>query len=376
MSRRARIVVGVALMLAVALATAAGLYWQSLQIAARTPGASLVTQDLHIEPGMPLRAVLRELERRELITDARRLEYFLRCCQSGARIDGAGIKAGHYRIAPGQTPLDILRQLVEGRVVLEQITLVDGWRFAQARTLVERHPAIVATLAGRSDAEVMQALGQPGLAAEGRFAPDTYSFAPGTTDLTLYRMAFEAQQRQLAKAWEQRQPDLPLTTPDEALTLASIVEKETGLASERPRIAGVFVNRLRRGMKLQSDPTVIYGLGENYDGNIRRRDLTTDTPYNTYTRAGLPPTPIALPGRDAIIATLNPEHTDAIFFVAIGDGSGGHYFSATLGEHNRAVQRLLQRLRQKPPQEEPEAPPALQTPSAPPASAVEEGAAP
>lgn len=348
MSKRARVLGIAAAVLVMVLAGTAWFYWRSLQVAAQTPGASLITQDMTIAPGTSLRAVLRELQQRELITDARRLEYFLRCCQKDSTIDGADIKAGHYRFAPGQTPLEILRQLVEGRVVLEQITLVEGWRFAQARAAVEKNPAIVATLASQSDAEVMQALGRPELAAEGRFAPDTYSFAPGTTDLTLYRMAFDAQQRQLLSAWEQRQPDLPLASPDEALTLASIIEKETGLASERSRIAGVFINRLRRGMRLQTDPTVIYGLGERYDGNIRRRDLTTDTPYNTYTRAGLPPTPIALPGNDAIVAALNPERTDAVFFVAIGDGSGGHYFSATLAEHNRAVQRYLERLRQTP----------------------------
>jgi UPF0755 protein len=168
--------------------------------------------------------------------------------------------------------------------------------------------------------------------------------------MQILRLAYEAQQRTLQQAWETRQADLPFASPAEALVMASIVEKETGLARERGRVAGVFINRLRRGMRLQSDPTVIYGLGSRYDGNIRRRDLTTDNPYNTYTRAGLPPTPIALPGRDAIIATLNPEKTDAIFFVAIGDGSGGHYFSATVAEHNRAVQRYLERLRSTPPE--------------------------
>ncbi|MEO6185997.1 MAG: endolytic transglycosylase MltG, partial [Steroidobacteraceae bacterium] len=163
--------------------------------------------------------------------------------------------------------------------------------------------------------------------------------------MQILRMAFEAQKRNLQEAWDARQKDLPFNTPDEALALASIVEKETGLASERRRVAGVYINRLRIGMRLQSDPTVIYGIRDHYDGNIRKRDLVTDTPYNTYTRAGLPPTPIALPGREAIVATLNPDKTDAIFFVASGDGTGGHYFSATVGEHNRAVQRYLERLR-------------------------------
>ena len=180
---------------------------------------------------------------------------------------------------------------------------------------------------------------------EGRFAPDTYRFAEETTDREILQLAYAAQERILARAWESRQKDLPLATPDEALVLASIIEKETGMPKERPRIAGVFVNRLRQGIRLQSDPTVIYGIRDRYDGDIRTRDLRTDTPYNTYTRSGLPPTPIAMPGSEAILAATHPEPTDAIFFVAVGDGTGGHYFSATLAEHNLAVRRYLDRLK-------------------------------
>ena len=326
------------------------LTWRSLQDAALTPGAATSAQRFTVPSGASLRRVLQSLESQQLIGDAAQVERYLRCCQRDKRYDGSGIKAGVYQIEPGQSPLDILRQLTDGRVAMERLTIVEGWRFSQMRTAVDRHPDIEHTLAGRPDAAIMQALGQAGVAAEGRFAPDTYAFAAGTTDLAIYRMAFDAQRKQLEQAWQSRQPDLPLTSADQALTLASIVEKETGLASERPRIAGVFVNRLRRGMMLQSDPTVIYGLGDRYDGDIRRSDLRADTPYNTYTRTGLPPTPIALPGRDAIQATLKPEPSEDIFFVAIGDGSGGHYFSATLREHNQAVQRYLERLRQDPPQ--------------------------
>jgi UPF0755 protein len=218
------------------------------------------------------------------------------------------------------------------------------------RAALARRPGLQRVVGDLSDAEIMRELGAPELAAEGQFAPDTYSYAPGTTsDLQILRLAFEAQRKVLQEAWSTRQPDLPFRTMEEALTLASIVEKETGLASERARVAGVYINRLRIGMRLQSDPTVIYGI-PRYDGNIRKSDLRTDTPYNTYTRAGLPPTPIALPGRDAIVATLNPEKTDALFFVAIGDGSGGHYFAATGAEHNRNVQRYLERLRSPPPE--------------------------
>ena len=345
-SRRIALAVGALLLIAAGLT---GWYVHSLRVAAMQPGRINATQYFEVKSGSSLRSVLRSLQQQGLIGDARRVEYFLRCCQSGTTLTGEGIKAGRYRINPGQTPVEILRLFTEGRVVLEQLTVVEGWRFSQMRTLIEAHPQIEKTLKGRSDAAIMTDLEQTGVFPEGQFAPDTYSFARGTTDLQLYRMAFSSQQQRLQQAWEHRQSGLPLGSPAQALALASIVEKETGLASERARIAGVFINRLRRGMMLQTDPTVIYGLGDRYDGNIRRRDLSADTPYNTYTRTGLPPTPIALPGKDAIIATLNPEPSDSLFFVAIGDGSGGHYFSATLAQHNRAVQRYLERLRSTPP---------------------------
>jgi UPF0755 protein len=319
--------------------------WYAVQNSALQSGDATTTQEIDIAPGSTLRSALNLLESRGLIRDARKLEYYLR---TKPQIR-AEIKAGRYRIEPGQSPLAILEQLTAGRVVLEHLTIVEGWSFAQMRSLIDRNPQIDHTLNGRSDGQIMTALGQPGLAAEGRFAADTYSFAPGTPDLQIYRLAFEAQARQLRSAWESRQKDLPIVSENEALTLASIVEKETGLASERARIAGVFTNRLRRKMPLQSDPTVIYGIRDRYDGNIRRSDLTTDTPYNTYTRTGLPPTPISLPGKDAIVAVLHPEKTDALFFVAIGDGSGGSYFSATVSEHNAAVRRYLDRLRRDPP---------------------------
>lgn len=325
------------------VAAIAGLY--HLRQAAQVPGAATQMQQFDVPQGASLRGVLQTLEERELILSARRLEWYLRCCARGT-VGAAGIKAGRYRIVPGQKPLEILHLLVEGKVVMERVTIPEGWTFTQMREHLARQQELRQTTAGRSDAEIMQELGFPDLHPEGRFAPDTYSYAPGvTTDMQILRMAFEAQRRNLQEAWDARQPDLPLASPEEALVLASIVEKETGLASERARVAGVFINRLRVDMRLQSDPTVIYGIRHRYDGNIRRSDLTTDTPYNTYTRTGLPPTPIALPGREAIVAVLNPEKTDALFFVAIGDGSGGHYFSATNAEHSRAVQRYLDRLR-------------------------------
>jgi UPF0755 protein len=331
----------VALLLAVAVA---GLWlWHGIRTAAVTPGRASIMQEVDVPQGATLRSVLRELERRELILSAQRLEWYLRCCWRGGM--GRGVQAGRYRFLPGEHPLVILRNMVDGKVVTEQIRILEGWTFAQMRAVLGRAKDLRHTVAEYSDEQIMRELGAPDVPAEGRFAPDTYTYAPGvTTDLQVLRLAYEAQRRHLQDAWDTRQPDLPFDTPEEALVLASIVEKETGLASERARVAGVFVNRLRRGMRLQSDPTVIYGMRDRYDGNIRRSDLTRDTPWNTYTRAGLPPTPIALPGREAIAATLNPEKTDAIFFVAIGDGSGGHFFSATLAEHNRAVARYLDRL--------------------------------
>jgi UPF0755 protein len=342
-SKRARAVILILLLLA-----AAGAMWlrYSLQQAATEPGPANTMQQFDVPQGASMRSVLQTLEQQKLIGNARLLEWYLRCCQRGTSLAGGGVKAGRYRLVPGTPPIEILRQLIEGRVVLEKVTILEGWTFTQMRAQLAKEKELLQTLTDLDEAQIMEELGAPDLAAEGRFAPDTYSFAPGvTTDMQILRMAFEAQRRNLQEAWDARQQDLPLATPDEALTLASIVEKETGLASERARVAGVFINRLRKGMRLQSDPTVIYGIRDRYDGNIRRRDLTTDTPYNTYTRAGLPPTPIALPGRKAIIATLNPEKTDSIFFVAIGDGSGGHYFSSTVSEHNQAVQRYLARLR-------------------------------
>jgi UPF0755 protein len=333
------------------LVVVAGAGWAGfslLRAAATTPGPAVAEQRVDVVPGSGLRVVFAQLQARGLIEHPRRFELYLRCCRPGGRGLPA-VKAGRYSIPPGLSPLDVLDRLVQGRVVLEQLTVVEGWTFAQFRAALAAHPEVAQTVAQAGDAEVMARLGQDGLFPEGQFAPDTYRFAAGTPDLQILRMAFDAQQRTLQEAWDSRVPDLPLASKAEALVLASVIEKETGLGSERPRIAAVFVNRLRLGMRLQSDPTVIYGIRDRYDGNIRRRDLTTDTPYNTYTRAGLPPTPIALPGRDAIHASLHPEPSDSLYFVAVGDGSGGHYFSATLDEHNRAVARYLQRLRQEPP---------------------------
>ena len=247
------------------------------------------------------------------------------------------IKAGEYQLQPGTTPEQLLEQLVAGKVTSYSLTLVEGWNFRQLLAAVAGHPVLQHTLHDLSDQEIMKRLGHEGEHPEGRFLSDTYHFPRGSTDLALLGRAYDAMQQTLKEEWEKRETGLPLETPYQALILASIVEKETGLASERAQIAGVFIRRLKKGMLLQTDPTVIYGMGAEFDGNIRRRDLKRDTPYNTYLRKGLPPTPIAMPGVDAIRAALNPEKGKSLYFVAKGDGS--HYFSDTLKQHNDAVRK-------------------------------------
>lgn len=257
------------------------------------------------------------------------------------------LKAGEYDLQPGLTPSGLLKLLSSGQVVLHSITFIEGSTFADVRNALVANEAVRNENRERTDAEVMRALGEPQLHPEGQFFPDTYRFPRGTTDLELLTIAHRRMQDELRKAWESRAPDLPLASPYEALILASIVEKETALERERAQIAGVFVERLRRGMRLQTDPTVIYGMGLTYDGNIRRADLSRDTPYNTYTRPGLPPTPIAMPGLESLQAAVHPDVSGALFFVATGAGDGSHYFSKTLAEHNLAVKRYLRELRRR-----------------------------
>ena len=253
------------------------------------------------------------------------------------------IRAGSYEIGAGTTPRTLLAKMVRGDETLATVRFIEGWTFRQIRAELERASDLSPTTKGVDDAALMQQIGLAGLSAEGRFHPDTYAYAKGSTDLAVLRRAARAMQRRLDEAWRERAADTPLRSPDEALTLASIVEKETGVEADRGRVAGVFVNRLRAGMPLQTDPTVIYGLGSAFDGNLRKRDLLADGPYNTYTRAGLPPTPIAAPGRASLLAAVRPEPTKALFFVARGDGSSE--FSETLADHNRAVNRYQRKLR-------------------------------
>ena len=252
------------------------------------------------------------------------------------------IRAGSYEVTSGTTPIRLLEMMVRGDETLAVVRLNEGWTFRQIRAELAHADALKPASAALSDAEVMRALGAPDLSPEGRFHPDTYAYSKGSTDLAVLRRAYRAMQRRLADAWQERAPDSPLRTPDEALTLASIVEKETGVVADRGLVAGVLVNRLRLGMPLQTDPTVIFGLGVAFDGNLRKRDLQADTPYNTYLRTGLPPTPIAIPGNAALLAAVRPEPTRALYFVARGDGSSE--FSETLTDHNRAVNRYQRKL--------------------------------
>jgi len=249
------------------------------------------------------------------------------------------IKAGGYEARAGDSPWLLLDRLARGDMVQRQITFLEGWTYAQFRQALRANPDVKQTLGDTGDAALMARLGSSIKEPEGMFFPDTYVFTPGTSDFDLLRRAYQQQQQVLAEAWAERQPDLPLHSPYEALILASIIEKETGHGPERTRVAGVFVNRLRQGMMLQTDPTVIYGMGERYQGRIRRADLQADTPWNTYTRAGLPPTPIAAAGRASLLAAVQPERHKYLYFVSRGNGTSE--FSANLSEHNRNVARYI-----------------------------------
>lgn len=251
--------------------------------------------------------------------------------------DPRNIKAGHYEVERGLTPYALLEKITRGVSASLAITFVEGWTFRQMRKALDDNPALKHETQALSDADILRRLAIEHPSPEGLFFPDTFHFNPGGSDLSILRRSHQLMQKHLATQWERRAPDIPLAGPYEALILASIIEKETGKAAERPLIAGVFLNRLRIGMKLQTDPTVIYGLGELFDGNLRRQDLVTDGPYNTYTRPGMPPTPIAMPGLASLHAALNPAPTEALYFVAKGDGTS--HFSKSYEEHDRAVDK-------------------------------------
>lgn len=292
--------------------------------------------EFNVKPGTTLRGVAQQLAQAGVVAQPLLFTWV-------ARLSGKGtaLKAGNYALEAALTPWDLLQKLTKGDVTQSEVKFIEGWTFRQMRQALDRAPGLQHETQGLSPDEIMARLGFPDQHPEGRFFPDTYFFSSGMSDLALLARAHKLMQTQLESAWRERAPNLPYATPDEALIMASIVEKETGQAAERPMIAGVFVNRLRIGMLLQTDPTVIYGLGETFDGNLRRRDLLADTPYNTYTRGGLPPTPIAMPGLGALQAALQPADTQALYFVARGNGL--HQFSTTLAQHNQAVNRYQRR---------------------------------
>ncbi len=295
----------------------------------------LEQQNIELQSGSRMRDAVSALRRESIFTHPRQGFYL----EIWARLSGdaAKIKAGEYRLDPGLSSLQFLQLMVDGKTVLHEVQFVEGLRFDQAMKIVAAHPELVHTLPDLRSETVMAAINQSDLHPEGRFFPDTYRFSKGTTDVQLLKQAFDAMAKVLAEEWDAKATGLPYSQPADALIMASIVEKETGLASEREQIAGVFVRRLVMGMRLQTDPTVIYGIGESFDGNLRKRDLLTDGPYNTYQRTGLPPSPICLPGRAAIRAALHPADGKELFFVSRGDGS--HKFSVTLAEHEAAVRK-------------------------------------
>lgn len=285
-----------------------------------------------VKPGTSLRGLGRQLYERGVLMEPYTFTWLGYLTGRSRRI-----KAGEYRFRADVSAAELLDQVVAGRVLEYPLVIIEGWNFRQVMHAVESAPKLTLTLAGRTPAEIMSRLGYPGTPPEGHFFPDTYYYSQGQTDTEILTNAFNKMQTALEEEWNNRAADLPLKNMDEALVLASIVEKETARDEERPLIAGVFINRLRAGMRLQSDPTVIYGLGERFDGNIRLNDLRADTPYNTYTRRGLPPTPIAMPGRKSLMAAVHPADTRALYFVSRGDGS--HVFSQTLAEHAAAVEK-------------------------------------
>jgi UPF0755 protein len=298
---------------------------------------------VQVQSGDSFVAVLRRL-REAGVEVGHDLEWQLLARQMGA---AGRIQVGEYPLGPELTPRELLAAMRDGKVLNYRFTIVEGWNIRELRAALARAQPLEQEAAGLDDAALMEALGHPGQHPEGRFLPETYIYTRGDSDLDVLGRAHRSMQRALDEAWESRVPDLPLQDKEEALVLASIIEKETGVPDERERIAGVFVRRLREGMRLQTDPTVIYGIGADYDGNITRRHLETDTPYNTYTRAGLTPTPIAMPGVDALRAAVNPADGDELYFVAVGDDSGRHVFSRTLAEHQAAVREYLQRYRER-----------------------------
>ncbi len=343
--RRTGALLMVMLLVALLAVLAAGAYgWQRYQTFADAPLVGVQAGDsITVQRGDSLPAVVARLHDTG-VSGGERYEWQL----LGRQLDAASrLHVGEYALDPGTTPRSLLMAMRQGDTIRYRFTIVEGWNIRELRAALTRAKPLVQETADLSASELMAALGHSGEHPEGRFLPETYVYGRGDSDLDLLRRAYDAMEKALAAAWGLRQPDTKLKTPYEMLVMASIVEKESGIAEERPQIAGLFDRRLRIGMRLQTDPTVIYGIGADYDGNIRRSHLTTDTPYNTYTRDGLPPTPIAMPGVEALQAVANPAPGDSLYFVAIGDGSGRHWFARTLAEHQANVGKYLQNYRQR-----------------------------
>ncbi len=340
---RGRVWLLLVLLLLAAVLVVGALAWRDYRRFVDAPLHLNGTRTIDFARGSSFKDIVREL-RRERIT--RGSPFYWRVLAHELK-SASKLQAGEYALEPGLTPRGLVTMMAAGRVVQHDFTIVDGWTFRQLRLALAGEDGLVQTVPGLDDSTIATRLGIEDGRPEGWFLPETYAWVKGDTDLVVLQRAHAAMRRLLEAEWPRRDPSVPLKNPYEALILASIVEKETGIAEERALIAGVFTRRLEIGMRLQTDPSVVYGLGETWDGNIRRRDLDTDTPFNTYTRGGLPPTPIALPGAPAIEAALHPERGNALYFVAYGDGSGRHEFSASLAEHNRAVARYLQRRRQQ-----------------------------
>jgi UPF0755 protein len=322
---------GLVVLVVLALGLAAAAYfWVQGAMPLRAKADTPV--DLSIEPGTSAKAIA------QAVTDAG-VDISPNLLYAWFRLSGQSrqMRAGSYEIAPGTSPERLLRMLVRGEESLRTVTIVEGWNWRQVRQALAKSENLKPDSRALPDNALMAQLGLPGVAPEGRFYPDTYSYAKGSSDLAVLRRAMKSMDKHVKQAWDARQPGVSVKSPEDVLILASIVEKETGKGADRPMISGVFNNRLRIGMRLQTDPTVIYGLGESFDGNLRRIHLQTDNPWNTYTRAGLPPTPIAMPGKASLLAAVQPAKTQALYFVAKGDGSS--HFSASLDEHNRAVNR-------------------------------------
>jgi UPF0755 protein len=333
---------GLFLLVLLAAAVGAGLLWQRYTRFADAPMAGLEQGgSVVVESGDSLPTVVRKL-REAGIRTGELVEWRALATQIGA---AGKLQVGEYALEPDTSPRELLVAMRDGKVVSRRFTIVEGWNIRDLRAALAKAEPLEHETDKLDDAALMKAIGQPGQHPEGRFLPETYLYTRGDSDLDVLKRAHAAMDKALEGAWQQRSPDSALKTPDELLTLASIVEKETGMASERPQIAGLFERRLKLGMRLETDPTVIYGIGATYDGNIRKRDLQSDNPYNTYLRAGLPPTPIAMPGVAALQAAASPAPGDALFFVAVGDGSGRHLFARTYAEHQRNYQIYIRNYR-------------------------------